>query len=87
MQVLTLIYWRNIMKQATCTFYEMSTAQDSFPGVVKKLLARVFNMLPTWYQRKVDRIRLAGLSPRLRVDAGIAEVRWFNEISKPFWEK
>ena len=75
------------MKQATYTFYEMPTVQDSFPGVVKHLLARVINILPTWYRRKTDRISLAKLSPRLRLDAGMTEVQWFNEISKPFWEK
>ena len=75
------------MKQATYTFYEMSTVQDSFPGVVKHLLARVFNILPTWYRRKVDHIRLAEPSPQLRVETGMTEAQWFNEISKPFWEK
>ena len=75
------------MKQATYTFFEMSTVQDSYPGVVKLLLARVFNILPTWYRRKVDRIRLAELSPQLRVDTGMTEAQWFNEISKPFWKK
>ena len=75
------------MKQATYTFYDMSTVQNSFPGVVKHSLAKVFKILPTWYRRKEDRIKLAKLSPKLRLDAGITETQWFNEISKPFWEK
>ena len=75
------------MKQATYTFYEMSTVQDSFAGVVKHSLARVFNTLPTWYRRKVDRISLAELSPGLRLDVGMTEKQWFNEVSKPFWKE
>jgi uncharacterized protein YjiS (DUF1127 family) len=75
------------MKQATYTFYELPVVQDSFPGTVKHSLAKAFNILPTWYRRKVDRIRLAELSPDLRLDAGMTEAQWRNEVTKPFWEE
>jgi len=75
------------MKQATYTYFDMTGAQEFRPQVAKRLLARVLAMPTTWYQRKVDRIHLSELSPRLRDDVDMTESQWLAEINKPFWKK
>ncbi len=75
------------MKQATYTYFDITGDQEYWPQVAKRLLARVLDMPSTWYRRKADRTRLTELSPRLRLDAGMTDAQWLNEISKPFWEK
>jgi len=75
------------MKQATYTYYEMTGDQEYWPQFAKRFLARILNMPSTWNRRKMDRTRLAELSPRLRLDVGMTEAQWFKEISKPFWKK
>ena len=75
------------MKQATYTYFDMTGAQEFWPQVAKRYLARAVDMPITWYRRKMDRIHMSELSPRLREDVDMTETQWFNEISKPFWEK
>jgi uncharacterized protein YjiS (DUF1127 family) len=65
----------------------MTGAQEYWPQVAKRFLARVLAMPATGYRRKVDRIHLSELSPRLREDAGMTEAQWLAEINKPFWKK
>jgi uncharacterized protein YjiS (DUF1127 family) len=75
------------MKQATYTYYDMTGAQQYWPQVAKRFLARVVGMPTTWHRRKVDRIHLSELLPRLREDVGMTEAQWLAEVNKPFWKK
>ena len=75
------------MKQATYTYFDMTGAQEFWPQAAKRFLARVLDMPTTWYQRKVDRIHLSELSPRLRDDVDMTESQWLAEVNKPFWKK
>ena len=75
------------MKQATYTYFDMTRAQEFWPQVAKRYLAKVLDVPTTWYRRKMDRTSLSELSPRLRLDAGITDTQWFDEINKPFWKE
>ena len=52
------------MKQATYTYFDMTGAQEFWPQVAKRYLARAVDMPTTWYRRKMDRIHMSELSPR-----------------------
>jgi uncharacterized protein YjiS (DUF1127 family) len=75
------------MKQATCTYIDMTGTQDFLLHVAKRFFTKVLGIPGIWHRRKVDLIELSELSPQLRLDAGISEAQWFYEINKPFWEK
>ena len=75
------------MKQATYTYIDMTGTQEFVPHVAKRFFTKVFGILFIWHRRKVDLIRLSELSPRQRIDAGMSEAQWFDEINKPFWGK
>jgi uncharacterized protein YjiS (DUF1127 family) len=75
------------MKQATYTYFDMTGTQEFWPHAAKRFLARVLDMPITGYRRKVERIHLSELSPRLREDTGMTEAQWLADINKPFWKK
>ncbi len=75
------------MNKATYTYIDMTGTQEFLLHVAKRFFIKALGIPAIWHRREVDRIRLSELSPRLRVDTGMTEAQWFNEISKPFWEK
>jgi len=69
------------MKQATCTYIDMTGTREFLPQVAKRFFSKVLGIPVIWHRRKVDLIRLSELSPQLRLDAGISEAQWLCEIN------
>ena len=61
------------MKQATYTYIDMTGTQEFLLHVAKRFFTKALSIPVIWHRRKVDRIRLAELSPQLRVDTGMTE--------------
>lgn len=78
------------MRNVTLT---LSSPTPALPEMLRRAIANpatifisAFEVAKLWQRRFDQRRHLAGLEPRLRVDAGLTEDVIARETAKPFWQ-
>ena len=64
------------------SYFVRPSRANTGPGVV----ARVFDRLFSWTDRRRQRLHLAQLDDRLLRDIGISRAEVEHEVSRPFWQ-